>query len=134
MPSIELSTDACRGCNGAGYLGLSRWNVCTLCHGSGAAPESRSVQRFCVYVVEINRLYGGPEEGGWYYNAWEVVDVREVWGWRAGMAAVRALREDWPSDPRGIYSVIGGPEYRVGCCATTADLPDAYPAERPHYE
>jgi hypothetical protein len=29
-------------------------------------------------IYSAHREYGGPEEGGWYYTAWELEDVVEV--------------------------------------------------------
>jgi hypothetical protein len=34
--------------------------------------------RFYIGVYASAREYGGPEEGGWYYTAWDLQDVVEV--------------------------------------------------------
>lgn len=37
-------------------------------------PEPTGTQFWTVAVVNSNRAFGGPEEGGWWYNTWEPVE------------------------------------------------------------
>jgi hypothetical protein len=72
--------------------------------------------RIQVSVYGVDRCYGGPEEGGWYYDAYqfagvsERVDIEEV---DAAKERVLKLFED--EQPRyPISSVLSdGPEYRA---------------------
>lgn len=81
-----------------------------------------------IYVVD--RLDGGPEEGGWSYDAGTVEEVREIPADVDLEAYVAALRSEYPDNgyrssvrPRGTdYSVHIG--YAPG---------KSYPEFRPHY-
>lgn len=93
-----------------------------------------------VYLVseyEVDRCYGGSEEGGWWYDAYSYVATREVLTdeadaqqlARALNAAQRELDRD--TGKRDRYSVIGEPD-------TTFEV-ESLPGEhatttRPHYE
>jgi len=93
----------------------------------------------CVYLVD--RAYGGPEEGGWYYDTGEPqpemgdnLDAQffasrseaqrhvdcykyDVHKLNQGRAPVSSVNSE------GIY------EWRI-----TFGMPQSYPQERPHYE
>lgn len=83
-----------------------------------------------VNVYEVTRHYGGPEEGGWWYN------------WRVCVASVplarcdtvdsvaRWLRVRFPHQGN-IYSVRGGVEYDILGEASPAESAST---ERPRYE
>lgn len=62
-----------------------------------------------VYAVACRtyRCFGGPEEGGWWYDHTDVVEVRRAWDFRGLLKAVRELREAHPTDQRDRYSVLG---------------------------
>jgi hypothetical protein len=104
-------------------------------------------------AYEVERCYGGPEEGGWWYDAGRVVGCVKL-----RRSELRYTRDDEPRINRvkpevlvsfshahgyltrdqkrklGIrdrYSVIGGPDIEV-CVSRT--IPQDYPAERPYYE
>ncbi len=84
----------------------------------------------CVY--DVGREYGGPEEGGWWYDTGD-----PMWETAAAFAteaeAVKyadLLRADFPPTGRR-SSVLGGDDYNV---EISRELPAFYPAERPHYE
>jgi hypothetical protein len=87
-----------------------------------------STQFVNAYAVE--RCYGGPEEGGWWFDAGQPIESR-VCGTDAEVEAARAeLRAKYPrTDKR--YSVLGGDDYSV----IVEDHPGcAYPTEWPRYE
>lgn len=113
-----------------------------------------------VNVYEVGRSYGGPEEGGWWFDTGCPVEsyvvgvaathlrldrvddgftyppaldfdaVREA-AERAAAEVLRdALREEYPRTNRR-SSVLGGEDWEVAI----EDHPGkAYPEERPHYE
>ena len=35
-------------------------------------------QKIYVTLYEVTRVYGGPEEGGWYYTVLEALEFKEV--------------------------------------------------------
>lgn len=35
--------------------------------------------KFVVAAYEVDKLYGGPEEGGWWYDAWYLTKVLHVY-------------------------------------------------------
>lgn len=84
-----------------------------------------------VTVYEMDRIYGGPEEGGWWYDAGTVVLCRQVPADQA--EAVRdSLREEYPHTGKR-YSVIypGYGDYDV----LIDDEPGKdFPLYTPHYE
>lgn len=83
-----------------------------------------------VGVYHVDRCYGGPEEGGWYFDAWQHVASRLVSAHR-WPAIKEELLQEYPDDGRPLYSVLSGGvtevvlENRVGQFKTE---------ERPHYE
>lgn len=86
-----------------------------------------------VNVYEVDRIYGGPEEGGWYYDAGQLITSRQVPVDQA--ESVRdALEREYPKGTgrNASWSVCySGGDYRVWIeSAPGAD----YPAETPHYE
>ena len=67
-----------------------------------------------VTVYAVTRQYGGPEEGGWWYNEYEPEDSIRVDGERAQATMVRQLEKTWLGETHGdIYSVRGGVEHYV---------------------
>lgn len=86
-----------------------------------------------VNVYEIDRCYGGPEEGGWWYDMGQVVTSRQV----KEEDAERIRGELEIEYPKGTGrqdsgSVIyEGGDYRV--CIEKVPGAD-YPAVTPHYE
>lgn len=83
-----------------------------------------------VNVYEIERLYGGPEEGGWWYDAGTLVFTEQV----VGMKEAETLREDLHDDyPRtgNRYSVLGGEDFDI----RIEDQPgEDFPQYQPRYE
>ena len=84
-----------------------------------------------VTVYEMDRLYGGPEEGEWYYDAGSVVLCRQVPTTDAERVR-EELREEYPNTGKR-YSVIysGYGDYDV--CISDEPGRD-FPEYTPHYE
>lgn len=93
--------------------------------------------RFVLGFYEVNRAYGGPEEGGWWYDTGRLVRVIRVER-NAETAYAKAARANrildyLQADLRSVGSVLyDGGRHRVRVFAGTA--PEYYPVERPHYE
>lgn len=67
-----------------------------------------------IYAVAVRttRHYGGPEEGGWFYDWSDIEEVRRAFTFRELLRAVRALRDNHPSSRYGRHS----------CADTTGDV------------
>ena len=85
-------------------------------------------------VVSITRHYGGPEEGGWYYDWYEVEEILQCQDFRHLLSTVRELREQYPTCPRGRGSVIGGADTIVYISRSKRLIEDCQSDERPGYE
>lgn len=98
--------------------------------------EARKGRVLPFYVVcyGIDRRYGGPEEGGWWYDATAIIDVAKVWDVKGARAALRRMRDDNPTCPRGRGSVLGGTDIYVRACAVTAEFPTEDDGSKPRYE
>jgi hypothetical protein len=86
-----------------------------------------------VNVYLVDRAYGGPEEGGWWYDTGELLRVFPVE--RKYADALRdeiAKRDEFSNEGRRpISSVASTGQYRV----TVSDEPgESYPTTTPHYE
>lgn len=87
-----------------------------------------------VGVVSITRHYGGREEGGWYYDWHQVEEIVQAKGFRHLLSMVRTLREQYPTCPRGRYSVIGGADTIVYMSRNRKLIEKLQSTERPRYE
>lgn len=92
---------------------------------------------FTVAFYEIDRAYGGPEEGGWWFNTGNLIRIARTFKSeaKAHAFATRANRllDVIQRDCRSVGSVLySGGRYQ----AEVWDEPPApyYPATRPHYE
>lgn len=92
---------------------------------------------YVLALYEIDRAYGGPEEGGWYYDTGELRRPLRVFPTDEQACAAARRCNDWlhrlQSDVRGVGSVL----YRGGRYAARAFeriAPEAFPVERPRYE
>jgi len=85
-----------------------------------------------VNVYSVTRHYGGPEEGGWWYDAGEVVASTPADNEDEANQLAATCREKFKDMEWGnIYSVNGGVQIRV----LVEDQPgEAWPARTPHYE
>lgn len=84
-----------------------------------------------VGIVSISRHYGGPEEGGWYYDWYQVEEIMQCQDFRHLLSTVRTLREEYPSCPRGRGSVIGGDDTVVYISRSKKLIEDIQSEERP---
>lgn len=97
-------------------------------------PDGEKLQKFFVVVTHQDRRYGGPEEGGWYYDWATIEDVRKVFGSEGVVSALERLGEEYPRPRYGRGSVLGTAgdhEFRI--CTTQEEFPEET-TRRPHYE
>jgi hypothetical protein len=92
------------------------------------------------YVIgfyELGLEYGGPEEGGWYYETGDLVRTFAVVQDReeahAKCRRANDLLQHIQRNKRAVSSVLyrGG---RYGACLYEDKLPEHYPTTRPRYE
>jgi hypothetical protein len=95
-------------------------------------------RRYSVAVYQEDMAYGGPEEGGWWYDAGELTDypVRYFRGEEAAYRHARRLNH-WlhrliNRHRREYSSVIS--DGRLVAEVHANHPPGHYPAQRPHYE
>lgn len=91
------------------------------------------VEPFYVVTYGIVRRFGGPEEGGWWYDSLRIIEVRKCWGPISGLKHARELREEYPTCPRGRHSVIGGEDIYTRTYYDPEDFPEETYG-RPRYE
>jgi hypothetical protein len=89
--------------------------------------------RFYVSQYVVDRCYGGPEEGGWYYD-WEdfqsvvaeFTDEAEAYSY--ARACNGFIREQFGEPDR--FSVIGSPDV---VCYVESEIGEHQTTKRPHY-
>jgi hypothetical protein len=99
-----------------------------------ASVRAGKVAPFYVAAIATGRRYGGPEEGGWWYDVTTIEAVRKAWDVSTGLKHARELREEHPTCPRGRHSVIGREDIEVRVFRSLDDLPTEGPYGRPQYE
>jgi hypothetical protein len=85
-------------------------------------------------VYHVQLAYGGPEEGGWWYDAGERLEYVDVTGRNFHNTAMQLVAKHADlDDPRGLHSVVStgvitviGPSRHPGS--------EHYPDSRPQYE
>lgn len=95
-----------------------------------------------IHKHEVSQAYGGPEEGGWWYEVgvpcgdWQPLpfDVKEV-----AVAKCRALNEAEREraereEPYGYTSVLSYRSTHYAYSIEDTSVMVAYPEVRPHYE
>ena len=84
-----------------------------------------------VNVYATDMRYGGPEEGGWYYEVGEPVKGICVFSKKQAIHAALEL-DEWALEEFGqAYDEYGYTTYRV---VYEDKYGEYYPQERPHYE
>jgi hypothetical protein len=84
-----------------------------------------------VSVYEVYRRYGGPEEGGWYYDEGYLVYESSFASAEDAVTEAEWLRTAYPETGRYTSVAYSGGDYRVRVSRTPGN---DYPAERPRYE
>jgi hypothetical protein len=80
-----------------------------------------------VNVYSVDRSYGGPEEGGWWFNSGTPVAAVPVSTEGEEVVATQRLRALFPLSKRPWCQT----DYRI---VLEPNWPEPYPAVRPHYE
>lgn len=96
-------------------------------------PEGEKLQKYFVAVSLVSRHYGGPEEGGWWYDHTEVVDVRRVFGTSAVLGVLESFRNEYPVKRHNRNSVLGTGDYEFLVCTCDEEIPEDTKG-KPRYE
>lgn len=75
--------------------------------------KSGEPQPFYVVLYQIDRLYGGPEEGGWYWDRIIASEITRVWDWKNALKEIRYLQEEYPKPKYSRGSVLGGTDIEI---------------------
>lgn len=99
--------------------------------------QKRKRQLVIVSAYTVTREYGGPEEGGWFYNAWELLESRKVRPGKVDQTIAQLDRKYdhlASKDRRGKRRDLGS----VACDGTvrvrTEDVEGEMEKPAPHYE
>lgn len=66
-----------------------------------------------VSVVEVDKHYGGPEEGGWWFDSWVVQEVLGPLPLEEAWALADELREGkWRSTGKSSSVIYSGGDYQ----------------------
>ena len=85
-----------------------------------------------VNVYLENRAYGGPEEGGWWYNCGDPVESVQVFSDEEEAEKVAELNEKYSNEGRRpIWSVACAGVYEV---RVEDHFAEAFPRGKPMYE
>jgi len=111
--------------------------VCDMYDARKAALKDGRVRPFYLVVEGTSRHYGGPEEGGWWYDWHEVLEVRRAFTLEEGLRQMRDLRDSYPQPRYNRYSCAnrGEPDTRIVLCYGEGD--PRWPVtstHRPRYE
>ena len=91
--------------------------------------------RYIIALYEIDRAYGGAEEGGWWYDAGVSLESRRLWPWqrvevlRAALVSKHATEDDLNDRPLSSVLSRGRVHTRL-----ETHRGRTWPARRPHYE
>lgn len=82
-----------------------------------------------VNVFAVTRTYGGPEEGGWWFDEGEPVASVPVTSEEEQEAAIKRLETLFPNTGKR-HSVLGGDDHVI---YVEDEFAQIFPAERPRY-
>lgn len=131
-----VSVYVCRECERESTHDEVRWDgygegECPHCE-HGVSPVREVPATFwSVGVYTVCSVYGGPEEGGWYYDAGSLDQPRKIRvfeDYEEAEAYQASLLAEIPPEERR------GTETRTSVCGFTEELPArSWPSVRPRY-
>lgn len=93
-------------------------------------PDAETSEISYVSAYEVERHYGGPEEGGWWFDSGTLVDVVKCFNRDQAEHVWDLLKDIYPNTGKR-YSVLGGEDYSV---SIEEKLIPFFPSQRPRYE
>lgn len=121
-------------------LSLEENGRCWVCdaYDKRRADVRKGIHKpFVIAVWSISRHYGGPEEGGWYYDWTTVDEVRKVHTLEAGLRAARELKAAYPQPRFNRFSCANRGEGDVFIGVFYGENDPRFPqnsTHRPRYE
>lgn len=88
-------------------------------------------QAYFVTVYDFGRGYGGPEEGGWWFDTGQPIEHRICRSYDEACELRDELRNGEYARTGNAYSVLPGEDYVVGVGLRPGE---AFPKETPRYE
>jgi hypothetical protein len=82
-----------------------------------------------VNVYAVTRVYGGPEEGGWWYDTGELMFCKPFENADDAYEYAESISDKYPTTGKR-YSVLGGEDYNV---RVENDPGEDFPKETPYY-
>lgn len=105
-------------------------HTCPVCNNTGNVPIGEN-EIVYVNVYSVTRHYGGPEEGGWWYNWYSCIEVFPVKNKRSDIVEEELEAEHAYKKYGNIYSVLGGRDIEV---RVEAAPKESETKRAPHYE
>lgn len=126
----------------ANSLETQGWNVCNeISDVNGNRVGEWEKQKYYVHKFSVGLQYGGPEEGGWWYDTGFPVEscVYESFDEEDAYEKCRALNDSEheraeKEEKYGYTSVLAHQSDHYAYSVETDPEAKAYPEERPHYE
>lgn len=122
------------------YCERKHGEVCEICDAREARRAAAKAGRMLPYYIiaeGISRHYGGHEEGGWWYDRCQILEVRKAYTFRQGLAHARELREMYPQPRYGRGSCANRGEPETVLRVVYGENDPRWPEEshgRPHYD
>jgi hypothetical protein len=117
-------------CTVCDYESVYENEVCNHCDSSGYEPIPDD-QIVFVNVYSVTRHYGGPEEGGWYFDWLECIETYPCRNEVAGTMLKMLTDKNEHKKFGDISSVLGGQDIYVEIEETPKE---SETTERPYYE
>lgn len=93
--------------------------------------------RYIEAFYEMDRLYGGPEEGGWWYDAGTLARLHRICGTVTAAVAIMNRANRLLGHIQRGYRPISSVAYdggRFAACVFVNIAPPHFPVEKPVYE
>lgn len=99
------------------------------------ATKENEVQKIYIAMWESSRHYGGPEEGGWYYDIHTIATVRFAFGWKRALKIARDLQKEYGQPRFNRYSAAnrGEADKNIKIYSSIDHIPEEQ-TKRPRYE
>lgn len=93
---------------------------------------------FYVNTYETDRIYGGPEEGGWYYDVGTKINSRRLSTHRKAARIRNRIQKQLDKINQEEHRVSGDQSNATGnylqVWVESYPAPDHFPYQQPHYE
>jgi len=111
--------------------------VCDLYDRRQADLKDGKVRPYYLVSYSISRQYGGPEEGGWWYDWTSINEVRRAFTLEEGVRQARTLKDEYPQPRYNRFSCANrgeGDNHMVLCYGEDDPRWPTESTQRPRYE